>query len=545
MSSKKKMSLINNLIQIIKFSEEDGLTKQMFKKAENHINAVVEKLHITPVQVVLFAQFFKSYDERTSLSSVSNYLDLSSADMLKYMDDIDLLAKKKFILRNKRSHAVYYNIPNRIVDVIKNNEELISQKRNDLDIVDFFSVVEDVLEQKNEDDLEFVFFIDEIKALLKANQQLLFAKKVKKLSLNDANLALFIMCCLKYVNGNDSVDISDLKELYDKKDFNRIRRSLMSGENELLKKNYIVYSRKNTLFRIVEEFELTEKTKTEFLNELKIEQKVSIDRKKFINFDLISKKKMFYNEKEKEQIMQLVDLLLDENFSQVQEKLKQNGMRSGFNCIFSGFPGTGKTETVYQIARETRRDIMAVDISDTKSMWYGESEKIIKQIFEQYKKAVEYCERTPILLLNEADAVLGKRKDVTQSIDQTANAIQNIILQEMENLKGIMIATTNLTNNLDKAFERRFLYKIEFEKPAVDVRKELWKSMLPGLNNSDARKLAEKFEFSGGQMENIGRKKSVSTILNGKKLLLPDIIKLCEEENYTKQKSSRPIGFVL
>ena len=343
MSSKKKMSFINNLIQIIKLSEEHGLKKQMFKKAENHINAVAEKLHVSPIQAVLFAHFFKSYDVRTSLSDISHSLNLSSADMLKYMDDIDLLANKKYILRNKRmrNHGVYYHISNRIVDVIKNNDEFITRKRNDLDIVDFFSVVEDILTQKQEEDLEFVFFIDEMKALINANKQLSFVKKIKKLSLNDANLALFIMCCLKYVNGNDSVDISDLKELYDKKDFNRIRRSLMSGENELLKKNYIVYSRKNTLFRIVEEFELTEKTKTEFLNELKIEQKVSIDRKKFINFDLISKKKMFYNEKEKEQIMQLVDLLLDENFSQVQEKLKQNGMRSGFNCIFSGFPGTG------------------------------------------------------------------------------------------------------------------------------------------------------------------------------------------------------------
>ena len=550
MSSKKKMSLINNLIQIVKLSEENGLTKKLFEKAAPYIDAVNEKLHISKIQSVFFAQFIKQFnDQSITVNDIIKDINISSADMLEYLSDIDELIEKKLIVRNSRKYRnnITYYVPQHIVDIIRKNEEVFQDKRSDLDISDFFAVLEEIIEQRSEDETDYDFFITEVQTLLNENKHLPFSKKIKKLSLDDNNVILFMICCHQFVNHNSTVDLSDLKDIYDRKVFLKMKRSLIIGENELIQKNYINYTKKNGLFKTVDEYELTDYAKDEFLDEFKIQEKIADRRKDIIKFDSITAKQMFYNEREQAQISQLINLLTDDSLTAVQGRLKKNGMRTGFNRIFSGLPGTGKTETVYQIAQKTKRDIMAIDISNTKSMWYGESEKKIKKVFQEYRDYVENSDRTPILLLNEADAVLGKRNEFnnsSRSVDQTANAIQNIILQELENLNGIMIATTNLTQNLDKAFERRFLYKIEFEKPVVEVRKELWKSMLPGLNNSDAKKLAEKFEFSGGQMENIGRKKSVSTILNGKKLLLPDIIKLCEEENYTKQKSSRPIGFV-
>ena len=91
-------------------------------------------------------------------------------------------------------------------------------------------------------------------------------------------------------------------------------------------------------------------------------------------------------------------------------------------------------------------------------MWYGESEKIVKGIFTRYKRMCKRSSVKPILLFNEADAILSKRHNMDggRSTDQTENTIQNIILEEMEKLDGILIATTNLADNLDKAFERRF-----------------------------------------------------------------------------------------
>lgn len=89
-------------------------------------------------------------------------------------------------------------------------------------------------------------------------------------------------------------------------------------------------------------------------------------------------------------------------------------MRKGFACLFYGSPGTGKTETAYQIARKTGRDIMIVNVSEIKSCWVGESEKNIKALFDRYREYVRSYEVAPILLFNEADAIIGIRQEAAQ-----------------------------------------------------------------------------------------------------------------------------------
>jgi len=189
---------------------------------------------------------------------------------------------------------------------------------------------------------------------------------------------------------------------------------------------------------------------------------------------------------------------------------------------------------------------MMVDISQTKSMWFGESEKRIKEIFSRYKNYIEETEITPILLFNEADAVFGKRQTLGTGrggAAQTENAIQNIILQELENLKGILIATTNLTENMDKAFERRFLYKVEFKKPCLSVRQSIWQSMIPEISAEDAEKLSGRYDFSGGQIENISRKCTVEYVLSGTKPSYEKIDQFCNEEFLAKEETKK-IGFL-
>ena len=100
-------------------------------------------------------------------------------------------------------------------------------------------------------------------------------------------------------------------------------------------------------------------------------------------------------------------------------------------------------ETVLQIARKTGRDLIQVNISDIKSMWVGESEKNIKGIFDDYRKMVKQSAKTPILLFNEADAIIGKRMvGAEKAVDKLENNIQNIILQEIEQLDGILLTLT-------------------------------------------------------------------------------------------------------
>ena len=181
-----------------------------------------------------------------------------------------------------------------------------------------------------------------------------------------------------------------------------------------------------------------------------------------------------------------------------------------------------------------------------KNLKKSQKKKNIKQVFDNYRARVKESNIAPILLFNEADAVIGKRQEgAEKAVDKMENSIQNIILQEMETLDGILIATTNLAQNMDKAFERRFLYKIKFEKPTVEARMNMWHEMIPKLSEEQSRILASKYEFSGGQIENIARHYTIGNILHGDSVdLVAELAEYCDSERL-ESKENRKIGFCL
>jgi SpoVK/Ycf46/Vps4 family AAA+-type ATPase len=148
--------------------------------------------------------------------------------------------------------------------------------------------------------------------------------------------------------------------------------------------------------------------------------------------------------------------------------------------IFYGPPGTGKTLTAHSLSRSLKRQVLSFDCSKILSMYVGESEKNVRKIFDTYADLTLQTKTEPILLLNEADQFLASRSaGVGSSADQMHNQMQNIFLEQIEKFQGILIATTNLLENIDAAFSRRFNYKIEFKKPDKEQRLALWKMMLP------------------------------------------------------------------
>ena len=296
-----------------------------------------------------------------------------------------------------------------------------------------------------------------------------------------------------------------------------------------------------------ESFRMTIEAKRELFAELNLSSlNQGKKRGDVIKAEEIVPKSLFYGDKICAQISELGKLLDEEQYTQIHSRMKETGFRCGFTCLFYGSAGTGKTETVLQLARQTGRDILQVNISQIKSMWVGESEKNIKQVFDNYRAKVKESIIAPILLFNEADAVIGKRQEgAERAVDKMENSIQNIILQEMETLDGILIATTNLAQNMDKAFERRFLYKIKFEKPTVEARISMWREMIPVLKEEEARMLAAKYDFSGGQIENIARHYTIGNILHGdSENIIEELFTYCESERL-ETKGTRRIGFCL
>ena len=262
------------------------------------------------------------------------------------------------------------------------------------------------------------------------------------------------------------------------------------------------------------------------------------------SYKQLAQRPLYFSGKTEEQVQTLTKLLHEEQLAKVRQALKAHKMPLGFCCLFYGTPGTGKTELVQQLAIATQRDLFQVNIATLRDKYVGESEKQLKRIFDKYRSLVRTQEHAPILFFNEADAIFGNRMENTQrSVDKMENALQNIILQEMEVLDGIMICTTNLTSCLDKAFDRRFIYKVEFEKPTNQARKLIWQSMLSSLNDEQATELANRFDFSGGQIQNISRKQVINAIFSGKDELDYDQIKLdCQNESISRNSRGK-VGF--
>ena len=546
MATTRKMDLLTAVEQIVDKAKNSGLSSEFYRKADKYIKYVSERLDLTKEQCVMMALFIdNSDDDSISISQFGRFLECRTTRLIKYMVDIDVLEKREFIKGN-RYRGLYYKVPIEVLDAFKKNEKFVPKDCSGLSCSGLFGEIETLLEARNDKDLTYDALVEKMQHLFDCNKELLYVQKVRSHDLDKEDEMMLILFSNLFVNNNDdNIGYHDIDFLYDDKRQWRIAKGLLEAGDHVLIEGNLIENNNSDGFVDRESFRMTDYAKRELFSELNLASlKKNAKRRDIIKPEDIVPKKLFYGEKICTQIAELGELLDEEHYNQIRSRMKESGFRCGFTCLFYGEPGTGKTETVLQLARQTGRDIMQVNVSQIKSCWVGESEKNIKQLFDDYRARAKDCERTPILLFNEADAIINRRQEgAERAVDKMENSIQNIILQEMETLDGILIATTNLAQNMDKAFERRFLYKIKFEKPTIEARMSMWHEMIPSLKEEDSRTLAIKYDFSGGQIENIARHYTIGNILHGSS---DDIVKelsaYCDSERL-ESKEIRRIGF--
>ena len=387
-----------------------------------------------------------------------------------------------------------------------------------------------------------------INRLMKQNQHLAVVQNLQNIK-DEADMWFMLLMMTTLAIEEDSyVNARDLAQMLSERTVRIILKQIMDNKHTFAKQGYIEL--RNQAGQVQQgEWVLSQEGWLAMLgNQEEVESIVPIEEDENINmltsYKQLAQRPLYFSDKTEEQVQTLTNLLHEEQLAKVRQALKTHNMPLGFCCLFYGAPGTGKTELVQQLAIATQRDLFQVNIATLRDKYVGESEKQLKRIFDKYRSLVRTQERAPILFFNEADAIFGNRMENTQrSVDKMENALQNIILQEMEVLEGIMICTTNLTSCLDKAFDRRFIYKVEFEKPTNQARKLIWQSMLSSLNDEQATELANRFDFSGGQIQNISRKQVINAIFSGKDELDYDQIKLdCQNESISRNSRGK-VGF--
>jgi len=542
--NKKEMTLLQAIERVVELAEDSKLSKEFMKKAKTEIQLLAKSYGITDRQAVLFCVCMEKGPRRVDYDDLASYLNLNKISVLSYASDIDALVRRRLLKFRDVKDEDDFDIPSAVIRCLKHNEVYQLPQRTGLDCAAMFELLDQWFEDLDDDAISPHDLCEELQSLFEDNPQVGFVKHLREYNLNAENEMMAAYFAHRLVNrDDDDIRFHDIEDLYDSRaDFNNAKGKLRSGEHKLQDKKLIEHKCVDGLADVTR-YKLTEAAKRDLLAEMKLnatEEKLA----NMLEASKLTQKQLFFPKDIQRQMEELGSFLQPENYQKIQERMKEKGFRYGFACLFYGSPGTGKTESVYQLARMTGRNIMVVDVPQLKSMWVGQSEKNVKALFDRYREQVKKAKLTPILLFNEADAIIGIRKNgADNAVDKMENSLQNIILQEMEQLDGIMIATTNLQQNLDKAFERRFLYKIKFEKPTEEARMRIWQEMIPELSNMDIQTLASKYDFSGGQIENIARHYAIDSILHGTTDdALSMLISHCDNERLD-EKSVRKVGF--
>ena len=548
----KKMPVMPTLLQaierVVEMSKDSCLSEKFMTEAAPEIQFLSESFGITDVQAVLFCICMERGPRNVDYNDFACHLDLSKIRVLSYANDIDALVRRRLLRYRDVKDEDDFDVPAVVIRYLKRNEVYQLPKRTELDCSEMFEVLRDWFDDLNNSAISPKDLCCEINELFKANKQVGFARQMLEMSFSGESRMLLTLFCHLLVNEDDNdVRFSQMEDVFSHQArFNYVRGLLRSGEHELMKANYIEHRCEDGVAD-PNRYRMTEHAKRTLLAEMNVatpSEKVA----DVLRAQDLTEKPMYYTRQNEKQVTELSSFFQDEQYRQIRQRMQQRGFRNGFACLFYGGPGTGKTETVYQLARKTGRDIMIVDVPKIKSKWVGDSEKNIKALFDRYRELVSRAgdeKPVPILLFNEADAIIGIRKEGAQSaVDKMENSIQNIILQEMETLDGIMIATTNLADNLDTAFERRFLYKIQFDKPDATVRAKIWQTMIPELTETDSTALAESYELSGGQIENVARKYAINSILHGDSADQLHVLRdYCNSERHCTKREVRRVGF--
>ncbi|WP_073208708.1 ATP-binding protein [Xylanibacter ruminicola] len=540
----KDMTLLQAIERVVELSEDSKMSKEFIKKAKTEIQLLAKSYGITERQAILFCICMEKGPCRVDYNDLANHLDMHKISVLSYANDIDALVRRRLLRFRDVRDEDDFDIPTVVIRSLKHNEVYQIPERKGLDCAAMFELLELWFEDLSDGAISAHELCEELQTLFHDNPQVGFVKYLKELNLSPNDQMMTSFFCHKLLNDDDDdIRFNQIEDMFDNRsDFNAAKAKLRRGEHRLQTKKVIEHRCVDGLADVTR-YKLTDSAKRSLLAEMSIcetEEKLADQ----LDYNSLAEKQLYFPKDIQRQVDELGSFLQSENYQKIQDRMKERGFRNGFACLFYGSPGTGKTETVYQLARKTGRNIMVVDVPQLKSMWVGQSEKNVKALFDRYREQVKRSKQTPILLFNEADAIIGKRKNGAENaVDKMENSLQNIILQEMEQLDGIMIATTNLQQNMDKAFERRFLYKIKFDKPTEEARRHIWHSMIPELGDMEVNTLATKYDFSGGQIENIARHYAIDSILHGKDNdTLSMLINHCDNERLDTTEK-RKIGF--
>ncbi len=213
---------------------------------------------------------------------------------------------------------------------------------------------------------------------------------------------------------------------------------------------------------------------------------------------------------------------------------------AGVVALFAGPPGTGKTMAAEVIAGDLGLDLYKVDLAGVVSKYIGETEKNLDRIFDAARAA------EVVLFFDEADALFGKRSEVSDAHDRYANLEVAYLLQRLERHDGLVVLATNLQRNIDQAFTRRIAVWVDFRPPEEADRRRIWAANFPAdapASDLDLDFLARNFTIPGGTIRNAALAAAFLAATDARPIGMEDVVLGLKREFQKVGKLRTPAEF--
>lgn len=393
-------SCTSSLNRVLSAIKEKGIYDFDIQRIDADLDCINRLLGTNNLQSILVTCILESSFSRTgtSVKQICNLLKCSNIDFIQYSNELDDLIRRRMIKQNTTmgpfSESNGYVVSQEVIEAIKAEKPYVEEPTTGLDPEVFFDRVGKLFIESCDDRFRAEELKSSIEDLVKKNEHLVFCKALSEYDFTNCECLeylLFMAMCANYVNqGTDSFPKDNLLSFIGATTSLRSAyMTIRNGRMMIQQKGLVEYGNDNGMAD-TDSFFLTDYSKDKFFTDFDIELDVRKTCPDIIHADLIVARNLYYNEPVLKQVKRLSEILEDSHFKEIQSRLEAASMRKGFNCLFYGAPGTGKTETVYQLAKKSGRDILQIDLSKLKSKWVGESEKTVRAIFRYYQWLVKH-----------------------------------------------------------------------------------------------------------------------------------------------------------
>lgn len=480
------------------------------------------------------------------VSDLKEWLACSFEEIVPLYCSLRNLIQAGYVSKNTdREDTEKFELRQKVFTSIIKGTPLINLLHRKKTVISFLEQVANVLESYSEDEIEMGLFDAHVKQLISDYDEVEEVKFINDYKLSETERNIFFLVAYEVmVKERNYVDVDELMKLLRIPGVHRkkLSQELLKKDHELMTKELLAFSEGN--YKSVDWMTLGEQAQQILIGGEKTnKKKLNPTRGVLIMPDSIKQNTLFYNEAEEKKIRLIEKSITPDGYPQLIEKLVAQNLHPSLTVLLQGGPGVGKTSSVYWLAKNSGRAVFKVEIEKIHDMYVGESEKNLARIFAEYEKLKESQELCPILLLNECDNLLKSRISHEQSAtDQMANNMTTMMLEKMENFKGILFATVNQVH-FDEAFSRRFLYKIPISAPDENTRYRIVKDMCPELSDFGAFQMASEYNLTGANIANIRKRYIIRSQANTDETMDSIMHELCKEEVVLKSNRVEIRGF--